>query len=294
MAEQDHDSVGRQDRVIRVDENGLLVGSLDIPGEPVTICVTHGYVAYWDAGGPVGICNTCGQLRPKQAFGRDYPEGRCPMCGAPAPDDAQAAEAAVAPPWTGTEEPATPRSWIRRKLDALGRRDAGDHDSGPSTAAGDADDRAGGEALAERERLSPQDLQEILDDELAKAEAEEARWRAEHEALMKRHHGPSAELLAVLRPAERTDYEGWMEGYLQSGRRPSHAYTYPFPRGNWYVATADFTAEPLFGANAVEIIVPTGVQWSAPAGLGHCNLYLMENHANVGHWVPIYRDMRFV
>ena len=47
-------------------------------------------------------------------------------------------------------------------------------------------------------------------------------------------------------------------------------------RGDWYVATADFIVEaPLFGANAVQIIVPQGIKWSAPDGLGHCNLYQM-------------------
>ena len=151
MGKKDDDAVDRKDRVIRVEENGLVVGSLEVPGEEVTIGVTHRYVAYWDAGEPMGICNTCGQLRPKDSFGRGYPEGSCPMCGAASPRDTQEAKA-------------------------------------------DADDRAGGE------QLSPQDLQQIVDEMMAKAAAEEERRRVEREAEMQRDRGPSVELLRALRP----------------------------------------------------------------------------------------------
>ena len=98
-------------------------------------------------------------------------------------------------------------------------------------------------------------------------------------------------LKGKLRPASKSDYENWLRGYVKSGGMPTHYYDYNFDNRNWFVAIRDFELKPLYGANAINVIVPNDVKYNGNYDIGHCNLYFMDGYRNIGGEVPLYRDM---
>ena len=106
-------------------------------------------------------------------------------------------------------------------------------------------------------------------------------------------------------PATVADYQRWLVAHRKSGNEPTHHYDYPFAQGNlahlgsgpdfrkpkWYVAERNFRAVPLFGAAAVNIIVPKGVNFLG-GNLGHSTLFFEADGRTDGHCVPSYTDAR--
>ena len=60
----------------------------------------------------------------------------------------------------------------------------------------------------------------------------------------------------------------------------------------FYVATQDFEMIELYGATAMEIIIPENIRFLG-GELGHSNLYFMKDYKNVGGWIPFYEDIIF-
>jgi hypothetical protein len=167
--------------------------------------------------------------------------------------------------------------------------EAGGHQGGQSMAGRDDDRAASGEA-PRPELLSLQHVRKVVEDVREEARAGQLRHDAGLAAEL-RKRGPSRELLAALRRADRNDYEEWLLNYILVGGKPTRFHPYPFPRELWYVAETGFIAEEVNGPTAPSIIVPTGVRWSEPDELGDCNLYLWEDMTCQGGRVPIYEDM---
>lgn len=94
-----------------------------------------------------------------------------------------------------------------------------------------------------------------------------------------------------LQKATIDDYHKWLKGFLSTGRRSTHSYQYKMPIHDWRVAIANFAVHPLHGSHVLHIIVPEGITVDyLSRGLGHINLYQMQEFGQVGGWVPIYED----
>jgi hypothetical protein len=98
------------------------------------------------------------------------------------------------------------------------------------------------------------------------------------------------------RPATAADYATWLRGYLKRGGAITHEYPYPMSRADVVVLTRSGLDLPsLYGARALEVIVPAGLTLSTPATFhgrcGHSTVYLMDGFAIVGNFVPTYPDV---
>lgn len=99
-----------------------------------------------------------------------------------------------------------------------------------------------------------------------------------------------------LKHASLEDYKRWLKGYLSLGNESTHYYDYPFSHvaDEFYSAIAHFEVVPLFGAQAISIIVPESIIVSGE-DKGHSNLYFEEGFRVAGKhpFVPIYSDIKF-
>ena len=129
--------------------------------------------------------------------------------------------------------------------------------------------------------------------------------KKEHDAYMRQHDSILEEMRASVKKAQELlrwkvrqakvwDYKEWLAGYLEKGKKPTHYYNYPMKRSldEWRVALHDFEIVPLFGANALCIIVAKGVKCKG-GELGHSHLYFMDDFSQVGDFVPVYSDIAF-
>ncbi len=119
-------------------------------------------------------------------------------------------------------------------------------------------------------------LRQIQEQEVKSAEA-------------KRHF--ENEIEPKLRPASKGDYEDWLWSYMKKEGQPTNYYDYPFERvaKTMFKAKDDFKMTPLYGAQAIHVIVPEGVKFLG-GELGHSTLYFADGHVE-GRWVPVYEDM---
>ncbi len=95
-------------------------------------------------------------------------------------------------------------------------------------------------------------------------------------------------MLRHLRPATVGDYLCWLKGFLARGGKPTHYYDYSMP-SRVYVATKSLDIYPLFGAAAIEIIVPEGIEVRGEPG--HSALFEMKDFKAPGGWVPVWADI---
>lgn len=98
--------------------------------------------------------------------------------------------------------------------------------------------------------------------------------------------------MSALRPAVLDEYLIWLRAWLDAGHEPTHTYDYPWSRQDWYTATRDFALGGECGADAVQIIVPAGIQWTR-GDLGHNRLYLLDGAEQRGDFVPVFSDPAF-
>lgn len=98
--------------------------------------------------------------------------------------------------------------------------------------------------------------------------------------------------MSALRRANLDEYLTWLRAWLDAGHEPTHAYDYPWSRQTWLTATSDFTLGGECGANAVNIIVPAGVQ-HVRGDLGHNNLYFVDGPEQRGKFVPVFDNPEF-
>jgi hypothetical protein len=76
-----------------------------------------------------------------------------------------------------------------------------------------------------------------------------------------------------LRPATAKEYTVWLKEYQKVHRWPK---TQPGSAGRIFVAKSDFELPALYGANSVEIIVPSNIRVKHDNNIGHCKLYFMN------------------
>lgn len=123
--------------------------------------------------------------------------------------------------------------------------------------------------------------------ESAAHQAEIERNMRDHQKMLDRFR---RECLPHLRTAAPSDYSEWLTGFMLKGGEPAHFYDYTLPI-SFYLAMDDVALVPLYGAYSASIIVPKGVNVSAPEGYGHHTLYLMDGFEYLNGNVPIYSDI---
>jgi hypothetical protein len=106
--------------------------------------------------------------------------------------------------------------------------------------------------------------------------------------------------LGHCRPATAADYRAWLDGYRARGGATTHDYDYDYNiSATWYVLeTSDVTIPPLYGSQAVHVIVPGGMRLVIERDLyhgesGHNSVFLIDGFrvAARRYWVPTYRDV---
>lgn len=118
-------------------------------------------------------------------------------------------------------------------------------------------------------------------------EEEMKQWEAKHEEEQRYFY---QNIRPKLRRATARDYRKWLEGWAEKEGETTHHYDYNL-RDSWYVAKADMHLPRYYGSSSVQIIVPEGITVTFTDGLGHNNLYFMEDFDQAGGWVPTYRNV---
>lgn len=134
-------------------------------------------------------------------------------------------------------------------------------------------------------------MQEKIRTLIDKSRADKARWGADREAFEQKYHEAERYkkeyLYPKLKNASPKHYKKWLKGHLAKGGSPTHYYDY-----DWcgYIATEDIELAPLFGAQAIKIIVPCGI--SLRGSTGHSCVFLMEDfcYKGWGDFTPVYQD----
>lgn len=98
-----------------------------------------------------------------------------------------------------------------------------------------------------------------------------------------------------VRPATAEDYSKWVEGFMEKGGKPEYYCNTPITDATdiFLVAKKDFTVPKLYGAQAVNLIIPKDINIDAESGeLGHSTLYFMKDFSITGKSksVKIYSD----
>lgn len=121
-----------------------------------------------------------------------------------------------------------------------------------------------------------------------------AEWDAERKADRERIEATTNrfwnENQLGLRRAATIDYKRWLDGYVEAGGHLTHSYDYNMPT-DFYIATRNITAYPLYGSASIHVIVPSHLTLNVEHGIGHCTYYLMKDFNLVGSWVPVYQNV---
>ena len=128
----------------------------------------------------------------------------------------------------------------------------------------------------------------------SRRDAERRRERAEMDRNFKA-------MEPALRPATPDDYRRWLGAFLERGAGSTRIdyVDRPMPTSRWYVATRPMTVRPLYGASAIQIIVPPGVTVNVPyertGATGHSTLYRPDGstlgfHNHPASSVSIFTD----
>jgi hypothetical protein len=116
-------------------------------------------------------------------------------------------------------------------------------------------------------------------------------------ARMQRHSEASQEALSRgCRPASSGEYSAFIRKWISNGGRPRYSRDYPFGgkdaanRWRYWIAKKDFVLPCLEGADSVIVLVPDGIKYTAPNGIGHSTV-LFANGAYDGlGGVEIFSD----
>lgn len=101
------------------------------------------------------------------------------------------------------------------------------------------------------------------------------------------------EAAPCLASAAPRHYRRWLKGFLALGGKPTHFYDYFMPRRDWYIARKSFIIFPLYGAYAVQIIIPPTIEVDENEGLGHNHLFYINGYTVSGsEWVPVFSNTK--
>lgn len=149
--------------------------------------------------------------------------------------------------------------------------------------------------LAQGKKQSSKQLNKKIDEFRDADKKGSERWEREREAREKdrlnRLQYAHLVMFSKIHRATTDDYIKWLEGYMKKGGKPTHCYGYPMGRHDWYIAQKDFELVPLYGADAVFIIVPANIKMTGD-DRGHNELFFMKDFSHEGI-VPIYGDTKF-
>lgn len=126
----------------------------------------------------------------------------------------------------------------------------------------------------------------------AKIREQNSKWELkmeEHDSEISMLQEKSESWRATLRRASKFDYIKWLEDYLDryNGGNVTHFYDYPLPTEQFFVATKDIVITPLYGANAINIIVPKGI--NVTGARGHNNVFSYNSEDL--RFVPAYSNL---
>ncbi len=94
-----------------------------------------------------------------------------------------------------------------------------------------------------------------------------------------------------LETATLLQYVGFLCKHLEKGGKISHTYDYPFGRSYIKMATQSASIPKGCGANAINVIVPDGMEIQRVGDCDHGNSYNMAEGSVSGAWTPIYPDI---
>lgn len=99
----------------------------------------------------------------------------------------------------------------------------------------------------------------------------------------------------IIRPAKEDDYIEWLDGYIKKGGSPNYGLSYPmaWELDHWFVLKDDLIMVPLYGKDAIYIIIPSGINVFGD-DYGQCKLYFMDSFThryNGEKYVPYYSDI---
>lgn len=124
---------------------------------------------------------------------------------------------------------------------------------------------------------------------------------AEYRTERRKAERDEAFMLAQLRPAQPWEWSQWVAAYLRSpGVKKLRKYDRPMDR--FYVAYADLTVRPLYGAMSLKIIVLAGIEEDG-GYTGHTDLYGYDgqdvtyrgfHNVTTPYDVPIFSDTEIV
>ncbi len=149
------------------------------------------------------------------------------------------------------------------------------------------------------------DFEGMRNQALASQEAarknDDNRYNVEHAAHLEQKDA----LMDQVRPATSAEYSFWVTGWVKQGGQLQTDWFYDRPMdSDWYVAYGDLLVPALYGALAVNIIIPEGIK-DLGGDTGHNNLFLVVNGQYLGRGfhdrrarfdvrVPIFSDTVFL
>lgn len=96
------------------------------------------------------------------------------------------------------------------------------------------------------------------------------------------------------RPAAVEEYLSWLRGHVLLGGEVTHYYDRPFKTVPFRIAYKYAEISRVYGEQAYTLIVPHGIRWSAPQGLGHVALCTMSDYrATNSNMIAVFNDPHF-
>lgn len=120
---------------------------------------------------------------------------------------------------------------------------------------------------------------------------ERERWQVESNIRTIENDNSWRPLSQSLRVANPSDYQEWLNGYRAKGGQVTHQYNYNMP-DRFFICINDLELPAWYGANSISVIVPEHIQLTCKDGLGHNNVFYMEDFQAKGISIPSYRNIK--
>ena len=101
-------------------------------------------------------------------------------------------------------------------------------------------------------------------------------------------------IIRKCRQATKADYDRWLTGFVRHGKMPTQYHDRPTCDSGLLIAEADFAVCSLYGAAAMQIIVPEGICVSNVRHSGHSRFYLMDGFSVINGYAVCFRDTEMV
>ena len=123
----------------------------------------------------------------------------------------------------------------------------------------------------------------------AEQQVEDDKHSDDYWARSREYDKAAKRWLRTMRNARSEDYSAWLDGYLLQGGVVDHVLNYQMrTMGRWFVARKQCVITKLYGAKAVNVIVPIGVDVTIEEA-GHNGVFFMDGFATESH-VMLFKD----